>query len=80
MKNKELSLLMELLREVDFKPYLGGRGIRVVGADKQKHYYLLKWVKKDWWDYGTTVRSGWFTPKGIKYFIDLLERRDNYPW
>lgn len=33
---------------------------------------LYKWVKKGWWDYGTSVRSGWFTEKGITAISNLV--------
>ena len=33
---------------------------------KQALSWAEKWVRKGWWDYGVTLRSGWFTPEGIE--------------
>lgn len=27
------------------------------------HALLYKWARVGWWDYGVSVRSGWFTPE-----------------
>lgn len=33
------------------------------GCGKKGYYYLRKWDEKGWWDYGVSLRSGWFTPE-----------------
>lgn len=30
-------------------------------SDKRAHYLAEKWTRHGWWDYGVSVRSGWFT-------------------
>lgn len=27
------------------------------------YYVLEKWADKGWWDYGVSLRGGWFTPQ-----------------
>ena len=29
--------------------------------EKRCYYLLGKWTKKDWWEYGVSLRTGWFT-------------------
>ena len=37
-------------------------GIRHLGLnEKQAYSWMDKWSRKGWWDYGVTLRSGWFT-------------------
>lgn len=34
----------------------------ILGMPPNRMYYLLeKWVDKDWWEYGVSLRCGWFT-------------------
>lgn len=32
--------------------------------ERRKEHICLKWAKKDWYEYGVTIRSGWLTDKG----------------
>lgn len=36
----------------------------MINTPKQAYCTLDKWVRKGWWDYGCTMRSGWKTEKG----------------
>ena len=46
-------------------------GIRALGEEaerlgipyKRAHGMVAKWARKGWWDYGVSVRGGWFTRK-----------------
>ena len=31
--------------------------------EKQAMAWVDKWDRKGWWDYGVSLRSGWFTPE-----------------
>lgn len=34
-----------------------------LGIHEKRAFTLVgKWCDKGWWDYGVTLRSGWFTP------------------
>lgn len=36
----------------------------VLSIPEKRAYYLLdKWTNNGWWDYGVSLRSGWFTPE-----------------
>ena len=75
MKEDERQLLAALRSEHPGPYKSDGARIHVVrfadhaGRDlgihpKRVHYLLLKWADRGWWDYGVSVRSGWFTPEG----------------
>lgn len=83
MKTDELALLKEAFKqhggtaykEVDpMPPFLDeiaqGLGIH----DKRSYYILTKWDDKGWWDSGVSLRSGWFTPEGVKAIKEILAR------
>ncbi len=71
MKDKEFKFMKLLLEECQYQPYISGIATNFSG-DKQLMYYLEKWNSKNWWDYGVSTRTGWFTPEGIEYFC-LIE-------
>jgi hypothetical protein len=70
MREKEKALAALLLEVTEHKPYKAGEAVKY-SDDKQCLYYLEKWTKKGWWEYGVTLRSGWFTQEGIKHFEEL---------
>lgn len=70
MKEKEKLFIKELLKN-NPKPYEAGIAMDY-SDDKQFMYYLEKWTRKGWWDYGVSLRSGWFTPEGVDHFKKLL--------
>lgn len=72
MKKREKKLMIDLLKLMGTKPYKGGLAIDIVQSDKQLHYYLDKWARNNWWEYGVTLRGGWFTPKGIDHFKKIM--------
>ena len=38
-----------------------------VGMNAKRGYYLLdKWCRKNWWECGVSLRSGWLTAEGLK--------------
>lgn len=42
------------------------------GLHYKRAWYLLgKWSAKGWYDYGTTLDSGWLTPEGAKAAQEL---------
>lgn len=73
MKEREQKLVQNLMKLTYAKPYKAGMAIELV-TDKQIHYYLEKWAENGWWDYGVSVRSGWFTPEGVEHFLKLFAR------
>lgn len=34
-----------------------------IASRKQAHATLAKWERRGWWDWGTTLEGGWFTPE-----------------
>lgn len=73
MKDKEKNFLKLLLHNCGYKPYVPNRAVDFSG-DKQLMYYLEKWTNNGYWEYGVSLRTGWFTPEGIKHFTDLLKQ------
>lgn len=71
MKIKEKQFCNELLNRCSFKPYESGKAT-VFSDDKQLMYYLEKWTKKGWWEYGVSLRTGWFTPEGIEELLKIV--------
>ena len=46
---------------------------------KRCNSLLLKWTDKRWWEYGVSVRTGWFTELGLeaaRQASDLRAKRD----
>ncbi len=38
------------------------------GINEKRALYLCeKWEARGWWEYGISIRSGWFTPEGYEY-------------
>lgn len=72
MKKKELDFVRLLLKECKYKPYISGKAFEFSG-DNQLMYYLDKWTIKNWWEYGVSLRTGWFTPEGIEHFKNILD-------
>ncbi len=33
---------------------------------KRVQYLLYKWADRNWWEYGVSARTGWFTENGWK--------------
>lgn len=48
--------------------------INMVGDPKQNLYYLDKWTRKNWYEYGSSVNVGWLTELGKQEAQKLL------PW
>lgn len=45
---------------------------------KRFMYILDKWDKKGFWDYGVSLRGGWFIERNIpKRYLDLIEVKEN---
>lgn len=69
MKNTELTLLKAVYEQPNI-PWLNTSlsavktHIRNIGVYKQNLYYLKKWVKKGWYDYGFNMEQGWLTDEG----------------
>lgn len=69
MKDRELKFAKKLLRACNNKAYVSGKAFEY-SSDKQLMYYLDKWAGRNWWEYGVSLRTGWFTPEGINQFRD----------
>lgn len=59
--------------EVQFIAFVTAHGGKIPsdlwdGIKKIEYNYLEKWVRKGWWEFGVTLRSGWLTPEGKKEF------------
>ena len=72
MKDREKQLFKDIMKLTSYKPFTSGMATNLVQNDKQLTYYLYKWVRNGWWNYGVTVRSGWFTPEGVQYFMNQI--------
>lgn len=63
MKPEERRLLLAIARRS------GDRSVRDIaqsmGSYKQNLYYLSKWARKSWYDYGVALDLGWLTDVGI---------------
>jgi hypothetical protein len=45
-----------------------------VGMPENRAYFILeKWTNKGYWEYGTSVRGGWFTEKGLAWAREVRE-------
>jgi hypothetical protein len=75
MKEKELNFAKTLLKAVENQPYKFGSAIKYSG-DKQLMYYLEKWTAKGFWEFGVSLRTGWFTPEGIEHFQLALKQSE----
>lgn len=60
--------LYAAVRHLRVQPYEAGRELpdataaRLGIAEKRGYCLLQKWADKGWWDYGVSLRCGWFTP------------------
>lgn len=43
--------------------------------EKRLWYWLGKWSDRNWWDYGVSLRSGWFTDEGKARVAQLIAER-----
>lgn len=44
-----------------------------IGMNEKRALYLLgKWTDKGWWEYGVSLRSGWFTAAGLAAISELF--------
>lgn len=41
---------------------------------KREYAILKKWAKRGHWDFGVSIRTGWMTESGIRFFIQQSER------
>lgn len=41
--------------------------------EKQALRWVEKWDARGWWDYGVSLRSGWFTPEGYEAALAAVE-------
>ena len=63
MKPEERRLLLAIARRSSDKSV---RDIcHETGVYKQNLYYLSKWARKGWYDYGVSLDLGWLTAAGI---------------
>ena len=46
-----------------------------VGQYKQNWYYLDKWTRKGWYNYGVCADMGWLEEKGKAVARELLEEK-----
>ena len=66
-KPDEIALYAEL-RQLRVPSYVLGRELpdetaARLGIHPNRAYRLLeKWTDRGWWEYGTSLRCGWFTP------------------
>lgn len=72
MKQSELQFLQRMLDRVGRKPYESIWGFWETEElhPNQWAYYLRKWADKGWYEYGVSLRSGWFTLEGIEYLSE----------
>lgn len=60
-------LLYNLIRECHRRGHTSVKAMadsyfEFIGMNYKRGYYLLrKWSDKGWWDYGVSLRTGWFT-------------------
>lgn len=78
MKDKEQDFLNRMLERVNHKPC-----VNITGFDdsepldaNQWYYYLTKWAKKGWFEYGVSARTGWFTPEFIEQYKSKQEEEE----
>jgi hypothetical protein len=74
MKPTELDFLKRMFARVEGKPYgrIWGFWEDEPLPDKQWAYYLEKWCKKGWYEFGVSLRGGWFTPEGAEAITRIL--------
>jgi hypothetical protein len=79
MKADEIALLQlaAAVHEGPYKcnkeaPFIDALGALLGMHTKRSHYLAGKWCDKGWWDFGTTLRSGWFSPEGWEVANKLL--------
>jgi len=84
---KEKALMKKLLELVNYKPYVSGKAFYLFAAeelsleDEQHYNYMVKWTDRGWWEYGVSLRTGWFTPEGIEAIQKILRiRRGKLYW
>jgi hypothetical protein len=72
IKADEITLLMLMQMRCRTQQQPDGETPRAIIAGsahlinaKRAHFVLKKWVGKGWYDYGTVIDLGWFTPEGI---------------
>ena len=73
MKQKEADFIKTLLDKTKGQSNVANMAFDF-SDDKQLMYYLDKWTGKNWWEYGVSLRTGWFTPQGIKHFTESSEK------
>lgn len=67
MRKPDEILLYNILRETRPKAYdvrepWPNEVAGMVGMNFNRMFYLLdKWTSKGWWEYGVSLRCGWFT-------------------
>ena len=44
---------------------------------KRCHWFLTKWSRRRWYDYGTTLDLGWWTPAGKTWAEETLRTVPN---
>jgi hypothetical protein len=62
--------------EIEFMKRVAEFGFKIPmqywrGLTKREYYLLSKWSGKGYWDYGVSLRSGWVTDDGKKYFESI---------
>jgi hypothetical protein len=43
---------------------------------KRQMYILKKWLDKNWWDCGVTIRSGWLTDEGLVALTEMTNKQE----
>ena len=75
MKDSEKRFLMIVYTKVNASNGVYAKHVLdIEGNAKQNLYYLEKWTKKDWYDYGVSINTGWLTGLGKQKAWELL------PW
>ncbi len=72
MKPDEILLLKTLYKErpkplpTNDSQFVDDIGERLGMHTKRTLYLLDKWTDKGWWEYGVSLRTGWFTELGLE--------------
>lgn len=74
MKPEELDFLRRMIERANSNPYKNIIGFWETEPlpTRKWMYYLTKWTRKNWYEFGVSLRTGWFTPEGIEEINKIL--------
>jgi len=52
-------------------PFLDAISAKLGIGEERAEEICDEWYDNDWWDFGVSMRSGWFTDKGWRVVIDM---------